>query len=1031
MNKLVSLSILFLTPIFMSSAGAANNIKATIAAGTGHSCALTTAGGVKCWGSNLYGQLGDNSNTQRTTPVEVSGLTSGVAAITAGSQYTCALTTGGGVKCWGYNWYGQLGDNTTRERDTPVDVSGLTSGVAAISASGSHMCALTTAGGVKCWGDNGVGQLGDTTTSERHTPVDVSGLSSGVAAIAAGNSYTCALTTAGGVKCWGGNDYGQLGDNTTTIRSTPVSVSGLSSGVAAITAGGYAHTCALTTAGGVKCWGNNTYGQLGDNSTSKRYTPVDVAGLTSGVAAISAGYGHICALTTAGGVKCWGNNLNGNLGDNTTTERHTPVDVIANGTTFATSSSATTSTSTTSASTTTTTVTTTTTTTQQSTTTSNGKATIAAGDVYTCALTTAGGVKCWGNNNYGELGDNTTTSRHTPVDVTGLTSGVAAVAAGVAYHACALTTAGGVKCWGRNGYGQVGDSTTTERHTAVDVAGLSSGVAAIAAGSEYTCALTTAGGVKCWGNNYYGNLGDNTTTTRTTPVAVAGLSSGVAAIAAHSYHTCALTTAGGVKCWGNNGNGQLGDTTTTNRSTPVAVSGLSSGVAAIAAGTDFTCALTTAGGVKCWGFNYYGNLGDNTTTDRATPVAVAGLSSGVAAIAAGSYHACALTTAGGVKCWGYNGYGQVGDGTTTWRSTPVDVSGLTSGVAAIAAGAGHTCAVTTAGGVKCWGSNNYGELGDDTTTMRLTPVDVIGLSASTSTTAATTTTTATSLLSLGAWKVYGTASLQGSTLTIGDNIGNDTADTDKDGNPYNTWFAGSVSGQTGGDYDEAVSVQEFSPPLKLSWTGCFPETTQGYNNIVLGRKNTLFTGLPNSQQYPIIQEFGYQTRWDKTGLNTTVLSNGAFDVQQVTGASVTSSGYCVDYRIEWADNLLKFYYNGAKVREQAYTYVAPVSVVVRSFEKPHTMTAISMETGTSTTTSATSANSKSDCLFNWAETNIPNAFTPRAQSQTSEPFYYRFYPPGTFLAVGTGTLFYLGPLTDNQAVDLGSVSTWYATAGCN
>jgi alpha-tubulin suppressor-like RCC1 family protein len=299
-----------------------------------HTCALTSAGGAKCWGGNYYGELGDGTTTDRHTPVAVSGLASGVAAISAGF-HTCALTSAGGAKCWGFNASGQLGDGTTTERHRPVDVSGLASGVAAIVAATQgdypiHTCALTSGGGVKCWGGNDHGQLGDGTTTERHTPVDVVGLASGVAAIAAGDGHTCALTSGGGVTCWGSNRNGQLGDGTKTDRHTAVDVVGLASGVAAISAAG-SHTCALTSAGGVKCWGGNGFGQLGDGTTTNRRTPVDVSGLASGVAAIAAGYSHTCALTSAGGAKCWGRNHYGQLGDGTTTQHHTPVAVVGFG----------------------------------------------------------------------------------------------------------------------------------------------------------------------------------------------------------------------------------------------------------------------------------------------------------------------------------------------------------------------------------------------------------------------------------------------------------------------------------------------------------------------------------------------------------------------------------------------------------------------------------------------------------------------------------------------------------------------------
>ncbi|MBB6562173.1 alpha-tubulin suppressor-like RCC1 family protein [Acidovorax soli] len=657
-----------------------------VSAGTIHTCAVTAAGGALCWGYNGQGQLGDGSMVGKTTPQPVTGLASGVAAIAAGAQHTCALTTAGGVQCWGWNADGQLGDGSAINRTTPQPVTGLASGVAAIVVGADHTCALTTAGAVQCWGKNANGQLGDGSTTNKTTPQPVPGLASGVAAIAAGIQHTCALTTAGAVQCWGGNADGQLGDGSTTNKTTPQPVTGLASGVAAIATGTY-HTCALTTAGAMQCWGKNAYGRLGDGSTTNKSTPQPVTGLASGVAAIAAGGDHTCALTTAGAAQCWGYNFYGQLGDGSTTDKATPQAVTGL---------------------------------------ASGVAAIVAGDSHTCALTTAGAVRCWGYNDDGELGDGSTTQKSTPQPVAVLAGGVAATAPGIG-HSCALTTAGGVQCWGSNAQGQLGDGSTTSKTTPQPVPGLASGVAAIALGGGHTCALTTAGGVLCWGYNVAGQLGDGSTANKTTPQPVTGLASGVAAIAAGATHTCALTTTGAVLCWGYNALGQLGDGSTANKTTPQPVPALASGVAAIAAGIQHTCALTTAGGVQCWGFNASGQLGDGSTANKTTPQPVTGLASGVAAIAAGVDHTCARTTAGGVQCWGKNNFGQLGDGSTTNQTTPQPVPALASGVAAITTGAYHNCALTTAGGVQCWGKYDYGQLGDGSTANKTTPEPVPGL----------------------------------------------------------------------------------------------------------------------------------------------------------------------------------------------------------------------------------------------------------------------------------------------------------------
>jgi alpha-tubulin suppressor-like RCC1 family protein len=652
----------------------------SVVTGATHSCALTTSGGVTCWGGNSNGQLGDGTNTQRLTPVNVTGLSSGVRAIAAGDNHTCALTNAGGVKCWGQNTTGQIGDGTQTDRWTPVNVTGLASGVIAVDAGAAHTCALTTGNGVKCWGWNGFGQIGDNSMSERDTAVDVVGLSSGVSAIAVGQYHSCALA-GGGVKCWGWNSYGQLGDNTVAQRLTPVPVVGLASGVTGI-AGGNGHTCAVTAANAVKCWGDDTYGQLGDGNTGTQSpTPVAVPG-ASGASIVIAGGMHTCARIS-GGLACWGLNSNGQLGDSTVNQQSTPVDVVGIAALHS----------------------------------------VAGGATHTCSLTVGGGARCWGGNTAGQLGDGTILTRVTPTLPSGLATGATMVSAG-SNHSCAIV-AGGGQCWGDNTFGQIGDNTQFQRLTPVSVGGIS-GLTAISASAAggHTCAIAS-GGAWCWGQNLSGELGDGTISQRLAPVPVIGLASGVTAIATGQYHTCAIASGGGLKCWGYNQNGQIGDNTQTQRPSPVDVSGLTSGVAAVATGMSHSCAVTASGSAMCWGLNSSGQLGDGTVNQRLTPVAVSGLGSGVASITAGASHTCALTAAGGVKCWGLNTFGQLGDGTTTVRLAPVDVSGLTSGVLAISAGQNHTCALILNVGVKCWGQNMEGELGDGTAGSRPFPGNVL------------------------------------------------------------------------------------------------------------------------------------------------------------------------------------------------------------------------------------------------------------------------------------------------------------------
>ena len=347
---------------------------------------------------------------------------------------------------------------------------------------------------------------------------------------------------------------------------------------------------------------------------------------------------------------------------------------------------------------------------------------IEAGLYHTCAVIAGGGVKCWGNNS-GAWAGVTPADSNLPLGVMGLTSNVTQLSAGWA-HNCVRTASGGAKCWGSNSFGQLGNFSSG---ALVDVFGLTSGVSSVTVGSAHSCATVTGGGATCWGSNFSGQLGDGTGISSIAPVEVAGLGSGVTSIDGHlADATCAIAGSG-LKCWGRNSEGKLGNGTNSNSTVPVDVSGLSSGVARVAVGIGHVCAVTSSGGVKCWGHNGSGQLGNDSIVNSNVPVNVVNLSSGVAAVAAGGAHTCALLTTGGVMCWGNNAAGQLGNNTFIEQKTPVHVFGLSSGVTSLTAGGNHTCALLSTGRAKCWGANSDGQLGDGTNTPRAVPATVVGI----------------------------------------------------------------------------------------------------------------------------------------------------------------------------------------------------------------------------------------------------------------------------------------------------------------
>jgi len=423
--------------------------------------------------------------------------------------------------------------------------------------------------------------------------------------------------------------------------------------VAAVAAGGY-YSLALTSDGRLFAWGQNGSGQLGDGSTTQRLSPVavDVSGALAGrvVASVDAGANHSLAVTTDGRLLAWGSSGFGLLGDGFATRRTSPVAVDSSGVLAGRTIAA-----------------------------------VTAGALHSLALTTDGRLFAWGRGFEGQLGAGFAVQRNAPVavDTTGALAGreVAAVGAG-ANHSLALTTDGGLFAWGYNSFGQLGDGSINQRDApvAVDTTGLLAGkaIVAVAGGFEHSLALSSDGRLFAWGYNVFGQLGDGTATNRTVPVAVdvSGALAGktIAAVAAGAYHSLALTSGGQLFSWGNNGNGQLGDASTLQRSAPVAVdlSGALAGktIAAVAAGAYHSLALTTDGQLFGWGLNVDGGLGDGTTTQRQAPVLIA---AGFSAISAGSTHSLGLASDGALFAFGGAAQGQLGDGRGQLQPLPAQV----------------------------------------------------------------------------------------------------------------------------------------------------------------------------------------------------------------------------------------------------------------------------------------------------------------------------------------------------------------------
>jgi len=455
-----------------------------IAAGAQHTCAVRLNGQVLCWGQNSSGQLGEGSMSSLAEPVPVTGLGNGVK-VPAGATFSCAATSDGAIFCWGDDQYGQLGTghDVFRAAATTIALS-----ADQVTAGGAHSCAVGhavlpgDADGFVCWGSEQAGQLGDNGDGDRSLPEPIV-LPLVPGGISAGALHSCAVDGSAGLWCWGRGSSGQLGPGHLVDTPYPIEVplpSGANQAIAV--AGGGAHSCVLVDpadglGGEIFCFGDNSYGQLGDGTLTSRPTPAPVSlGPTAlRATAVTAGGGHTCAIDVTGQPWCWGRNDRGQLGLGAGANQATPAPVsLPGGTTVRA---------------------------------------LTAGGAHTCAVDQAGGVWCWGAGDRGQLGLGAASpNAGTPAAVAlpAPASGVSAVGA----HSCASLGDASVWCWGANDSGQLGDGTTTDRPTPARVGGASG---AVSAGALHTCASSAGHTITCWGADTSGQLGDGVTLTISAP----------------------------------------------------------------------------------------------------------------------------------------------------------------------------------------------------------------------------------------------------------------------------------------------------------------------------------------------------------------------------------------------------------------------------------------------------------------------------------------------------------------------------------
>ena len=683
------------------------------------------------WGANGSGQLGDNTAVSRSSPVQTIAGGTDWSSISTGDGSSAAIKIDGTLWTWGQNNRGQLGDNTVVNKSSPIQTVTGGSTWSSVSVGSLFMAGIKTDGTLWMWGYNAAGQLGDGTITFRSSPVQTIAGGSNWSSVSCGYNHTAAIKTDGTLWTWGSNggtnigQGGQLGDNSswTNKRSSPVQTVAGGSTWSKVNAG-YTLTGAIKTDGTLWMWGDNAYGELGVGDLGYPYGDVSspIQTITRGTnwSQVSNSYRTVVATKTDGTLWVWGRGTSGSIGNNAALNRSSPIQTGLN---------------------------------------SNYWQTAWAGAESVRALKNDGTLWAWGKSNGGNIGDGAASNRSNPTQVVGSikfkgvsNGGGGSPFIGTSVHSGAIgnsftsalvdlsdvyqekyyfpSNTGGY-LWLTGGgpsfflYGQLGNNNTNPRSSPVQTVAGGSTWKQVSVGYLQSAAIKTDGTLWTWGRNSNGQLGDNTTVDKSSPVQTITGGSWSAVSCGYEFIT-AIKPDGTLWTWGRNNNGQLGDNTTVDKSSPVQTIAGGTNWSSMATGRFTAAAIKTDGTLWLWGAGLYGKLGDNTSDAKSSPVqTVAGGTNWLQVSTSAQFNTSAVKTDGTLWSWGYNGFGALGDNTTVDKSSPVQT--ITGGTnwSQVSCGLHYSAAVKSDGTLWAWGANTGGKLGDNTVVGKSSPVQTI------------------------------------------------------------------------------------------------------------------------------------------------------------------------------------------------------------------------------------------------------------------------------------------------------------------